>query len=150
MVQIKVASPTGLFYPTSRKSGGVASLASAAITSSAPIVDCAFEPNRRTDTLFSLASLAADGDERKDLRQRVLPHLVVDLPVPQIGLDPQAPLLRLRREGKRKFAGIAGDRANDDLHGREPTRSLLKIDGAARGPLLKAAAPVRVPEKSGL
>ena len=94
--------------------------------------------------------LAADGDERKDLRQRVLPHLVVDLPVAQIGLDPQAPLLRLRREGKRKFVGIAGDRANDDLHGREPTRSLLKIDGAARGPLLKAAAPVRVPEKSGL
>ena len=57
MVQIKVASPTGLFYPASRKSGDMASLASAAIASSAPIVDSAFEPKRRTDTVFSLASL---------------------------------------------------------------------------------------------
>jgi hypothetical protein len=35
----------------------MASLVSAAIASSAPIVDCAFEPKRRTDTVFSLASL---------------------------------------------------------------------------------------------
>jgi hypothetical protein len=57
LVQIKVASPTGLFYLAFRKSGGMASLVSAAIASSAPIVDCAFEPKRRTDTVFSLASL---------------------------------------------------------------------------------------------
>jgi hypothetical protein len=57
LVQIKVASPTGLFYPAFRKSGGMASLVSAAIASSAPIVDCLFEPKRRTDTVFSLASL---------------------------------------------------------------------------------------------
>ena len=57
MVQIKVASPTGLFYPPSRKSGGMASLASAAIASCAPILDCADEPKWRTDTVFSLASL---------------------------------------------------------------------------------------------
>ena len=58
--------------------------------------------------------LAADGDERRDLRQRVLPHLVVDLLVAQMGLDPQAPLLRLCRDGKLPFVTNRRDRADDD------------------------------------
>ena len=42
-------------YP--RRSGGVASPASASSASSAPIDVCALDPRRRKDTLFSLASL---------------------------------------------------------------------------------------------
>jgi hypothetical protein len=40
-----------------RRSGGTASLASASSASSTPIGACALEPRRRTDTVFSLASL---------------------------------------------------------------------------------------------
>jgi hypothetical protein len=40
-----------------RRSGGTASLASASSASSTPIAACALEPRRRTDTVFSLASL---------------------------------------------------------------------------------------------
>jgi hypothetical protein len=40
-----------------RRSGGTASLASASSASSAPSAVCALEPRRRTDTVFSLASL---------------------------------------------------------------------------------------------
>jgi len=103
MVQIKVASPTGLFLstlPQIRRHGLLGQRCNRLVRAHPRLRGRA----QVADGHRILARLlAADGQERQDLRQRVLPHLVVDLLVAQIGLDPEAPLLRLRREGELKF-----------------------------------------------
>ena len=79
MVQIKVASPTGLFLstlPQIRRHGLLGQRCNRLVRAHPRLRGRA----QVADGHRILARLlAADGQERQDLRQRVLPHLVVDL-----------------------------------------------------------------------
>ena len=94
-------SRSGRAQAASRKSGGTASSTSASIASSAPMsLRVRAEAAHRDRVLGRL--LAADGQQHRNLRQRVLAHLVVDLLVAQIDLDPQPRFLALAANSSAK------------------------------------------------
>ena len=78
-------------------SGGTASSASALSAASSGITSCLSWPRRRTETGAFGRFLLADHEQRRDLGERVLAHLVIDLLVAQVALDAQAELCAPRR-----------------------------------------------------
>src|SRR5271155_3841966 len=57
----------------------------------------------------------------------MLAHLVADLFVAQVRLDAQAALAGARYVLHRVYIALLRDRADDDLHGREPQRQMARV-----------------------
>jgi NADPH:quinone reductase-like Zn-dependent oxidoreductase len=107
-------------------SGGVASAAKAATTSSSGAAMVRFSPSRRTVTVPSSTSLAADGEDHGDLAQRMLADLVVDLLVADIGLGAQ-PGGGQRRDGLlHEIIRLRHDGGDDHLPRRQPEGQLAR------------------------
>ena len=68
--------------------------------------------------LFGLAS--ADHEQHRDLGEGVLTHLVADLLVPEVEFGAEAGGIERGVHLPGVAVGVAGDRGNNDLAGRQP------------------------------
>ena len=72
--------------------------------------------------MLGAATAVAFADDKQDgnLGKRMLAHLVADLLVAQVGLNPQPGRLGRRRDLARIAIGVVGDRRHDPLHRCQP------------------------------
>ena len=64
---------------------------------------------------FLFRLLAANDDHHRNLRQRVLAHLVVDFLVAQVAFGFQSQLAQARQNVQRVIVGVGRDRRNNNL-----------------------------------
>src|SRR5690606_1132688 len=74
--------------------------------------------------LALLGLTLADDEQYRDLAQRVLADLVVDLLVAQVAVDAQAGGAKLRDDVERVGVGVRHDRAHHHLQRRKPQRKM--------------------------